>query len=100
MFHVFASVAFPFKTNKIFGSKSYILRIHVAEIIVIFILGFLSSVITLSTSGYQYTEFPPSCYPKSSTVSFYTLLLPLTLGSTVGVFFLMGAFWILRKVNL
>ena len=98
-FHVFASLAFPFKANKLFGSKSYKTRIHVTEITCILFFGFTPSIIILSTSEYRYSGFPLICYPKSSTVFFYTLVLPLTLGSMLGSCFLFGAFWILRKVK-
>ena len=100
VFHVFAGLAFPLKMNRIFGSTSYKIRIYAAEITLIFIVGFLPSIVIVSTSGYQYSGLTLTCFPTSSTVFFYTLVFPLTFGSVLGTCFLFSSFWILRKVGL
>ena len=99
VFHVFASLAFPFKTNKLLRSNSSKRRIHVAEISLILLFGFVPNIVILSTSGYQYSGITLICHPTSMTVFFYTLMFPVTLGSMLGCCFLFGSFWIIRKVN-
>lgn len=99
VFHVFVSLAFPFKIKKLFESKSFKIKIHVAEVAFILGFGFLPSIIILNTSGYQHIGYILTCYPTSSTLFVYTMLFPLTLGSILGTCFLFGSFWILRKVN-
>ena len=99
VFHVFASLAFPFKADRLLKSNSYKRRVHIAEFSLILLFGFVPNIVTLSTSGYQYSGMTLICYPTSTTVFFYTLVFPATLGSMLSSCFLFGSFWILRKVN-
>ena len=97
--HVFNSVAFPFKFKRWVESHTFKRQTYVAEIILILICGVLPGVIVLFTDGYAYLGFPPLCAPASIQFIFYVVLLPLTLGSALGLVVLFGTFWILHRVS-
>ena len=74
---------------------------HVAELTIIFVLGLIPSVTVVSTSGYQIDGFLPDlCVPSSRDVLFYSILLPIQIGATVGLTMLFTAFRILRRVSI
>ena len=69
--HLFGSVAFPFKSEQLWQSKSFKRKAYVIEIIVILICGLLPSIIILSVGGYQFSGFPALCAPSSEPVPVY-----------------------------
>ena len=74
---------------------------HAAELIIVLVLGLIPGVIIVSTSKYQIDGFLPDlCAPSRRDVLFYTLLLPIVIGSTIGLTMLFTAFWILRRVSM
>lgn len=97
--HVFSSVAFPFKFQRWVKSHSFKRQTYVVEIILILICGILPGVVVIFTDGYVTTGFPPLCVVTSIDFMFYVILLPLTLGSALGLILLFTTFWILRRVS-
>ena len=72
---------------------------HIIELLIVLISGFTPSIVIVNTTGYRYSGFPPACYSDNPAVQFYTLILPMALGSTVGCSMLFLSVWILRKVK-
>ena len=73
---------------------------HVVEMTIIIILGSLPGIVILSVFEYQIDSFLPYlCVPGSIDIFFYTLMLPIVIGATVGLTMLFTAFWILRRVS-
>ena len=97
--HVFSSFAFPFKSEYWLQSKTFRRQTYVMEMVFILLCGFLPSIIIASTSGYRFLGFPLLCVASSESILFYTFLLPLTLGSTIGLCLLLASFWIVHKVK-
>jgi len=97
--HVFSSFAFPFKSEYWFQSKALRRQTYTVEMVFILLCGFLPGIIIASTSGYRFLGFPLLCVVSSESILFYTFLLPLTLGSTIGLSLLLASFWITHKVN-
>lgn len=97
--HLFVSLAFPFKAQCISRSFSLKLKIHIAEVTFAVLCGLLPGIIIANTSKYTYFAFPIACTPSSSLVTFYTLLLPISIGSAIGLCLLFASFWIVHKVS-
>jgi len=99
LFHMFYSLAFPFKAHNFMLSHSTKRRVHLIEVVVITSLGLLSGIITISTSGYEFIGFPRSCTASSSAGLFYTLILPITIGFTIGISLMCASVLIVRRVS-
>ena len=79
--------------------STYLKRnVHIIEVLVTLVCGFLPSVIIISTSGYQHFAFPPVCVNEIPEVLFYTFIFPMSIGATIGLWMLLISFVILRKV--
>ena len=73
---------------------------HIAEVIIVIVLGTLPSVIIINTSQYQIDRFPPDvCIPSDPVVFFYTFSLVISIGSTIGLAMLCTTFVVLRRVS-
>ena len=97
--HMFHSLLFPFKAQKLMASTHFKRSAHLIEVLIVLICGFTPSIMIVNTSGYRYSGFPPACYVDNPEVQFYTLILPVALGSTVGCCILLLSLWILHKVK-
>jgi len=95
--HMFSSMAFPFKSKKLWESNSLKRKVYVAEMIVIVICGLLPSIIVITVDNYQYVGIF-ACVPGSGSVLVYTLLLPFTLVGMIGSSILFVTFWLIHKV--
>ena len=99
--HVFTSLAFPFKYNIWMSSKKTTRRAYVTEMVLVAMCGVLPSIVIVFTNGYQFRlGFPPFCAPTNIDVLFSIVLVPLALGSAVGLSLLFSSFWILHKVSI
>ena len=99
--HLFFAIAFPFKTRRFMADHAK--TTHVIEMIIILVLGSLPSIITINISGYQFSEFLPYmyvCTSRDRDVFFYTFLLPIVIGATIGLPMLFTTFWLLRRVSI
>jgi len=97
---VFSSLAFPFKIDVWMNSKKITRRAYVTEIILVAVCGVLPSIVLVFTDGYQFPlGFPPFCAPTNIDILFPIVLIPLTLGSAVGLSLLFASFWILHRVS-
>ena len=99
VFHVFGSLAYPFKYHSLMKSKKFIRRVYAVEIILILILGFLPATIVEVFSDYFFPAFPLICVGSSGSLIFYSHLLPFTIISTFGLCLLFASFWIIHKVS-
>jgi len=82
------------------NSKKITRRAYVTEMILVAICGVLPSIILVFTDGYQFRlGFPPFCAPTNIDILFPIVLMPLTLGSAVGLSLLFASFWILNRVS-
>ena len=99
VFHMFYSIAFPFKANRFMTSDSAKRRVHCIEVFVIVILGLLGSTINISLSGYRFVGFPRICALTTLNGYFYTQLVPFTIGCGIGVLSLCSLVLIVRNVS-
>ena len=99
LLHMFYSMAFPFRAHNFMRSHSATRKVHFVEVFVILTLGLLSSIIIISTSGYQFDGFPQLCTPASLAGYFYYQLLPFTIGSTFAILILCTLVLIVRSVS-
>lgn len=97
--HLFLSLLFPFKAHLLMKSAHFKRYAHIIEVIIVLGCGFIPSIVIVSTSEYGYSGFPPSCSSENPAILFYTLILPIAIGSTVGLCVLLFSLWILRKVS-
>ena len=96
--HLFGSVAFPFKSEQLWQSKSFKRKIYVIEIIFILICGLLPSIIVLFVSRYQFSGFPALCAPSSEPVPVYIFLVSNAVVGVISLSLLFVTFWIIHKV--
>ena len=100
LFHLLHSLISPLKAQSLMKSKWFRRSVHLIEALVILVCGLLPSVIIVSTSGYQYSGFPPVCTNEIPEVLFYTLIFPISIEATFGLCMLLISLWILRKVAI
>jgi len=91
-------MAFPFKAQKLMQSARFRRISHITEVLLVIAFASVPSIIVLSTSGYSYAGFPPTCNVSDPDLLFYTFTLPYALISTYGLCALLATLWILRKV--
>jgi len=96
--HIFLSLAFPFKTNKLLESTTFKWRAHSIELIIILTIGLLPAIVVASTSGYEFDGFTSVCAPSSQDVMFYLVVLPIAIGAATGICLLLVSVWIIHKV--
>jgi len=99
LFRLFHSLLYPFKAQQLMKSTRFKRYAHLIEVLIVLGCGFIPSIVIVSTSGYGYSGFPPLCNSQNPAVFFYTLILPIALGSTVGLSMLLFSLWIIRKVG-
>jgi len=99
LFHMFYGILFPFKAQKLMTSAHLRRSAHIIELLIVLTCGFTPSIVIANTTGYRYSGFPPACYSNNPAVQFYTLILPMALGSTVGCCMLFLSLCILHKVK-
>ena len=98
LFHLLYGLLFPIRAMQLSNSKKFQRYVHLTEVLVVLVCGLLPSVITVSTSGYQYTGFRNVCTSRLHEVFFYTLMLPMSIEATFGLSMLLICLWILCKV--
>jgi len=96
--HLFFSLAYPFRSQQLMKSVWFRWISHWTEVLVVVAVGFVPSIAILSTSGYSFTGFPPTCNASDTNLLFYTFTLPYAIASTFGLCILLASLWILRKV--
>jgi len=97
---VFSSLAFPFKHSEWMKSKRIRRLAYATEMVLVFTFGVLPSIVVVFTNGYQFPlGFPPFCAPASIEILLGIVLIPLTLGSVVGLSLLFASFWIVHRVS-
>ena len=84
LFHFFLGVAFPFWT-RLFNESKWKTRLHIMELFGSVILCSLGPTIFVTTSQYTLSRFPPLFALPSKEVTFYTLILPLTIVLAIGI---------------
>ena len=95
--HLFSSMAFPFKSKKLWQSKSFKWKAHVAELVAIVIYGLIPNVIIIFVGQYVFPGFPLLCVPNIwSFASFF--LISNALVSIIGLTLLFLTLWIIRQV--
>jgi len=81
-------------------SAKYRRKFHIIEVFITLVFGFLPGVIIVSTSGYQYSGFPPVCANEIPELVFYTLIFPISIGAAFGLCMLLVSIVILRKASI
>ena len=99
--HLLHNLIKPFRAQILMKSLRFTWIAHITEVAVVLICGSLPSIVLFSISSYGYSGFPPMCYSKNPAVLFYTIILPISIGSTVILCLLLTSIWILlfNKVN-
>jgi len=100
--HLLHTLTKPFRAQTLMKSVWYTRTAHITETLIVLICGSLPSIVLFSTSGYGYSGFPPLCYSKNPATLFYTLILPISIGSTIILCLLLASIWVLlvHKVTL
>ena len=99
LFHLFLGVVFPF-WSRFLSEQKWKIRLHVVEVIGSVILCSLAPTIFVSVSEYTLARYPPLFAIPSRDVSFYTIILPLTIVLASGVNLTFYTFWTIHKVML
>ena len=99
LFHLLHTLVSPLKAQNLLKSQRFRRSVHLIEVLVVLVCGLLPSVIIVSTSGYQYSGFPPICTHATPEVLFYTLIFPISIEATIGLCMLLISLWLLRKVT-
>ena len=96
---MFFSLAFPFEAQRFMSSHSTKIKVYFIEVVVIVTVGLLPSTITISTSRYEFIGYTQGCAPSSTAGFFYTILLPMTIGATIGISLLCASVLVVRRVS-
>lgn len=99
LFHVFYSLAFPFKSQRFMASHSATRMVHLMEFVLIATLGLLCSIITITVSQYEFNGLLQLCTPASLDVYFYTQAAPDAIGLSICIFLLCASAMIIRNVS-
>ena len=99
LFHLLYSLISPLKAQNLLKSRQFRRSVHLIEVLVVLVYGLLPSIVIVSTSGYQYSGFPPVCTNATPEVFFYTLIFPISIEATIGLCMLLISLWLLRKVH-
>ena len=99
LFHLLHTLVSPLKAQNLLKSQRFRRSVHLIEVLVVLVCGLLPSVIIVSSSGYQYSGFPPICTHATPEVLFYTLIFPISIEATIGLCMLLISLWLLRKVT-
>ena len=75
IFHLLLHVLFPVWSNAVYNSP-HSTKIHIIEVISVFIVGTLPYVVFAASSNYTITSFPPTSCTGDSVYSFYSLIIP------------------------
>jgi len=98
LFHLFLGIQFPF-WSRFLGEKKWKLRLHIVELISVIVLSGIGPTAFVSASEYTLGRFPPLFALPSREVSFYTIMLPLTIILAIGVNLAFFSFWTIHKVR-
>ena len=100
--HLLHTLIRPFRAQILMKSVWFTRIAHITEVLIVLICGSLPSIVLFGISSYGYSGFPPLCYSRNPVVLFYTLILPVSIGSTVILCLLLASIWILlvHKVTL
>ena len=99
LFHLFLGVVFPF-WSRFLSEREWKIRLHVVEVFGSVILCSLAPTIFVSVSEYTLGRFPPLLTLPSRDVSFYTIILSLTIVLASGINLTFSTFWTIHKVML
>jgi len=72
-------------------------KVHITEVSTVLILSLIPSIITISVTKYEYSDW--FCIPQSSTVLFYNQILPEVVLYCVGLVLMFATLRILRRVS-
>ena len=99
LFHLFLGVVFPF-WSRFLSEREWKIRLHVVGVFGSVILCGLAPTILVSVSEYTFGRFPPLFAFPSRDVTFYTIMLPITIILSSGVNLTFYTFWTIHKVML
>ena len=97
--HLLHSLISPMRSQNLMKSKRFRRIAHLVEVLIILVCGLLPSIVIVSTSGYQFVGFPPTCNSEIPDVFFYTLIFPISIEATIGLCMLLVSLWLLHKVT-
>ena len=84
IFHLLLKIVFPVWSMVRYNSP-HSTKIHIIEVISVFIVGTLPYVVIAATSNYTITSFPPVSCTGDSVYSFYSLIVPTVILSCCGL---------------
>lgn len=95
---LFWRIKFPIHSRS-FEIKKRIKYIHIAAVVLAFILPAVPLVVFALTGGYEIAAFPPRfCWPRSQDSFFYSINLPIIIALQIGAPLLLTIFWAVHKV--
>ena len=93
----FYKVMFPFRARSYEKYDNYV---QVVLILVGVVLPIIPGVLPLAFDGYILTRFPPLlCSPRKGALSYYALLLPISIIMAIGITFLIIILYVLKQVS-
>jgi len=95
--HLLHSLIKPHKAQILMNSIKFKRSAHILEVTVVVAFGLVPGIVLASISGYSYSGFPPVCNILNPAVLFYTLTLPISIGSTAVLCLLLISLWILHQ---
>lgn len=96
---VYWTVKFPLHA-KSFEAKGYTTYVHIAMLALIIILPFISIAVLFGTGGCRVSRFPNIiCQARHPDVTFYALVLPVSILTAAGISMIILLFWVLYDVN-
>lgn len=84
VFHLALKLLYPLKSSKL-DNSDFSKKVHVIEILTVFVSGTTPYIVFASTSKYQYARFPPFYCVYNTTYYFYATVLPALAIGCVGL---------------
>ena len=98
LIHLFLKFVFPFSIRRI-DTKQWKRGFHVGEVILVNVVTSIAPICVLTASKYYPYGYPPNlCIPNAS-LTFYTILVPITIILCVGTCLILLMFWRLQLVS-
>ena len=96
--HLFLKLVFPIQFHN-FDNYKHRTKVHIAEIVIVFLIGLLFASIVAGTSEYRIINFPPTQCATDVEVSFYTVIFPTVLIQGAGMMFILFSFVSIHRVS-
>ena len=97
--HLALKVFYPLKSAK-FIDSNYSKKIYIAEVLILFLIGTVPSIVLAAGSNYRLIGFPPIYCGADSAFQFYVIILPVLISNCANMMLMLFVIYRLHMVSL